>query len=142
MIGTGILGLAPCGQTRSQECAQSCSPGAQGAAATWGGRRGRGRACCKKGRWIRDFCSKEKSKQRCVRAVTVSSRFRQASQDACRFSCQRSVQAYHRCPRGCACAHLGTASWFPPERSTRIQKGNREAQGSPQISLRSDLTQK
>lgn len=77
MIGIGILGLASCGQTHSQECAQSCSLKAQGAAATWGGRKGRGRACCRKGQWIRDFCSKENSKQWYIRAVIVSSRFRQ-----------------------------------------------------------------
>lgn len=141
MTGTGIPGLAPCGQTRSQGCAQSCSPGAQGAAATWGGRRGRGRACCRKGRWIRDFCSKGKSKWWYIRAVTVSSRFRQG-QSGC---LQVFLPAFGAgIPPGatCACAYLGTANQFPPERSTRIQRGIREAHGSPQTSLRSDLTQK
>lgn len=77
MTDTGIPVLVSCGQTRSQECARSCSQGAQGAVVTWGGRRGPDRVCCRRGRLILDFYSKEKSKQgrKNIRAVTMSSRF-------------------------------------------------------------------
>lgn len=89
MTGTGTPGLAACGQTRSRGCAQSGSRAARDAEGTWAGRTGRGRACCRRGRWTLDFCNKEGLAGHRVRQGPWAPGSDRAGQDA--WPCSRTV---------------------------------------------------